>query len=66
MSRSVHLVLQFLNEHTAAREAHLVVDAQNEASLRVARAIGAMPTGQWVDDQGRTMVRHVSAVDGNP
>ena len=63
VSRSVRLVLHFLYEHTAAREAHLVVDAQNEASLRVVRAIGAAPAGQWVDDQGRTMVRHVAPVD---
>ncbi len=57
--RAVGLVLRFLYDHTGAREAHLVVDAGNAASLGVARALGATATEQWEDGSGHTMVRHV-------
>ena len=56
---ATRLVLQFLREHTGARVAHVVVDAENEASLRVARAVGAKESGRFVNEAGRTMVRHV-------
>lgn len=59
VSRAVRLVLRFLADHTGAREAHIVVDADNRASLRVARAVGAQVAEQWIDEQGRRMVRHV-------
>ncbi|HEX2850277.1 MAG TPA: GNAT family N-acetyltransferase [Acidimicrobiales bacterium] len=59
VSRAVRLVVGFLRDHTGAREAHVIVDARNEASLRVARAVGARETERWTDDRGRTMVRHV-------
>lgn len=39
VSRAVRLVLRFLAEHTGARHAHLVIDRDNAASLRVARSV---------------------------
>jgi RimJ/RimL family protein N-acetyltransferase len=57
--RAVHLMLQFLRDHTGAREAHLLVDSGNVASLRVARAVGARARERFVNVHGRTMVRHV-------
>lgn len=59
VSRAVRLVCAFLGDHTGARSAHLIVDADNEASLRVARAVDARATEQWTTDDGRPMVRHV-------
>ena len=59
VSRAVRLVLQFLADHTGCREAHLIVDAENEASRRVATAIGARDVDRFVSDSGRLMVRHV-------
>ena len=58
-SRAVRLVCRFLEGHTEAREAHLVVAPGNVASLRVARAVGAVETGSLVDAHGRPMLRHV-------
>jgi len=62
VSRAVRLILQFVGEHTGAREAWIGVDERNEASLRVARAVGALERDRHVDDQGNTMVRHVLAI----
>ncbi|CAN5456985.1 hypothetical protein BH18ACT1_BH18ACT1_01620 [soil metagenome] len=59
VSRAVRLVLRFLHDHTGAREAHIVVEAENTASLRVARAVGAAVTERWVNEGGHTMLRHV-------
>jgi RimJ/RimL family protein N-acetyltransferase len=59
VSRAVRLVFQFLEDNTSASEAHIIVDIKNGASLRVARAVGASPVQEWVNDEGRTMVRHV-------
>lgn len=59
VSRAVRLILRFVAEHTGAREAHIAVDARNEASLRVARAVGAVERTRDVDELGHTMVRHV-------
>lgn len=56
--RAIACVAAFLREHTAVRRAHIVVDAGNEASLRVARATGAVDVESF-DDGGRTMIRHV-------
>jgi RimJ/RimL family protein N-acetyltransferase len=58
VSRAVRLVASFLADHTGARQLHLVVDAENVASLRVARAVGGRETQRWVNERGRTMVRH--------
>jgi RimJ/RimL family protein N-acetyltransferase len=62
VSRSVRLIARFLAEHTGARSAHIIVDAENAASLRVARAVGATETERWVSERGRVMVRHVLPV----
>jgi RimJ/RimL family protein N-acetyltransferase len=59
VGRAVRLVLRFLHDHTGASEAHLIVDAENRASLRVAATVGAEVAGSWTDERGRAMVRHV-------
>jgi RimJ/RimL family protein N-acetyltransferase len=58
-SRAVRLVQQFLVDHTASSRAHLLIDRENVASIRVARAVGATQREQWIDGRGRTIVRHV-------
>jgi RimJ/RimL family protein N-acetyltransferase len=58
VSRGVRLILRFLAEHTGARTASIGVDARNEASLRVARAVGAVEVGRHIDKLGDPMVRH--------
>jgi RimJ/RimL family protein N-acetyltransferase len=55
----VQLVLQFVRDHTAARSAHIIIDAENAPSLAVARSVGADERERWTDELGRTMVRHV-------
>jgi RimJ/RimL family protein N-acetyltransferase len=62
VSGAVRLAARFLAEHTAADEAHIVVDSENLASLRVARSVGAPPTEKWTNEQGRVMIRHVLAL----
>ncbi len=62
VSRAVRLVMQFLREHTGAREAHIIVDAENIDSLHVALAVGARPTQQSVNDRGHTMIRHLATL----
>jgi RimJ/RimL family protein N-acetyltransferase len=59
VSGAVRLILQFLADHTVASEAHIIVDAENVRSLRVARAVGAEPMERWLNDRGRVMIRHV-------
>lgn len=59
VSRAVRLVEQFLRDHTGATRAHIIVDAENAASLRVARAVGATQADRWRNEHGRTMIRHV-------
>jgi RimJ/RimL family protein N-acetyltransferase len=59
VSRAVRLAIDFLRDHTAARTAHVLVDERNEASLRVARAVGAIETERMVGQSGNTMIRHV-------
>ncbi len=58
-SRAVRLVCDFLRENTSAREAHILVDAQNTRSLYVARAVGATERCSFVNEHGATMIRHV-------
>ncbi len=58
VARAVRLVARFIAEHTNAQRAFLIVDDQNTASLRVARAVGAVEVGRWVDERGRTLIRH--------
>ncbi len=58
-TRAVHLVSRFVRDHTGAREVHILVDAENGASLRVVRAVGARERQRWLNDLGRTTIRHV-------
>lgn len=58
-SRAVRLVCRFLRDHTEAQEAHIVVDPRNTPSRRVALAVGAVERETFIDQHGRTMVRHV-------
>jgi RimJ/RimL family protein N-acetyltransferase len=58
VSRAVRMVLRFLRDHTGARRAHLLIDRDNAASLRVAAAIGAEACGSRTDERGRTLIRH--------
>jgi RimJ/RimL family protein N-acetyltransferase len=59
--RSVELVLSFLRDHTAARTAHLIVDAANTPSRRVAASVDAVEVERWTVE-GRTMIRHVRTI----
>lgn len=52
-------MFRYLEENTEATEAHINVAADNEPSLRVARAVGAEAANQWVDEQGNSMIRFV-------
>lgn len=62
-SRAVRLVLRFLSENRLTTRAHLIVHPDNAASLRVARAVGAVEIGRFVDSDGREMIRHVVDLD---
>lgn len=62
VSRAVRLISCFLHDHTGARQAHLLIDPDNAASLRVALAVGARRRGQSVNESGQLMVRHVLAL----
>lgn len=62
VSAAVRLVLRFLADTTEATVAHISVDKDNAASLRVADSIGAREVGRWTDVRGREMIRHVIAV----
>ncbi|MEA3057037.1 MAG: hypothetical protein QOD30_2469 [Actinomycetota bacterium] len=55
-ARAARLVVDFIGDHTGAREAHVLVDPGNEPSLRVARAVGAQEV------ERAAMVRHVLPV----
>lgn len=63
VSRSVRQVLRFLADHTACREAHIVVDAENLALLRVPASLPAAAVQRWTTREGRTMIRHVLPVE---
>jgi RimJ/RimL family protein N-acetyltransferase len=62
VSRAVQLMLQFLRDHTGARTAHILIDARNTASLRVAASVGAAEVGRFTDGARRTVVRLVRTV----
>ena len=64
VSRAVRLVLQFLRDHTGAREAHITVDPRNVASLRVAASVGAIERDRFIDEHGKEMIRHVLSIRG--
>jgi RimJ/RimL family protein N-acetyltransferase len=57
VARAVRLVAHFLSDHTGARQAHLVIDANNLASLRVANAVGAVEHERWRAADGSSKVR---------
>jgi RimJ/RimL family protein N-acetyltransferase len=61
-TRAVRLLCDFLRHHTSAREAHILVDKENAASRRVARAVGGIAVDTFVNEHGRTIVRHVIAL----
>lgn len=63
-TRGVQLLLDFLREHAAFERAYVEIDAENEASLGVARSVGAVPCGETTDEAGRAKVRQV--VDLSP
>ena len=65
-SRAVRLVCHFLEQHTEAREAHLLVDRRNVASIRVAQSVGAAEAGTFVDRHGRSLLRHVLLLSREP
>lgn len=58
-SRAVRLACDFLRQRTPAQEAHILVDLDNVASIRVARAVDAIVVETFVNEHGRTTVRHV-------
>ena len=62
VSAAVRLLFLFLAEHTAAREAHFVIDPANVSSLRVARAVGAIEVDRLVDGTGLVRVRYVRSL----
>ena len=57
--RAIGLVCEFLRQETAATEANLAVELDNAPSLGVVRAVGASEVSRYVDQHGRTMIRHV-------
>jgi RimJ/RimL family protein N-acetyltransferase len=58
-TRAVLLVLAFLADHTGAREAHLVIDAENDDSIRVADGVGSYERERFAGPNGRVKVRYV-------
>jgi RimJ/RimL family protein N-acetyltransferase len=58
-SRAVRLLLTHLATDTPYRTASLLIDAENHASLRVARSVGARAAGRWDTDGGRQQLRYV-------
>jgi RimJ/RimL family protein N-acetyltransferase len=62
VSRAVQLLLAFLSDHTGCQEAHILVDSENAASLRVPAAVGANRVGRWTNEAGRIMLGHIVPV----
>lgn len=60
---AVRLVLAFLAECTGAARAHLVIDAENAASLAVARSLGASPEKERLDEAGRHLLHHLLSLE---
>ncbi len=65
-TRAVRLLLGVLRAHDDIREAAFLVDAENEPSLRVARAVGATERERFANAAGRPQVLLVVAVDREP
>ena len=55
-ARAVRLLLELLRDDAACTEATFLVDAENEASLRVARAVGATERDRFPNAEGRPQV----------
>ncbi len=51
-----------VRDHTGAGQAHLLVDPGNVASLRVARAVGAIHRG-YSDEHEPPLARHILVID---
>ncbi|MCA9704655.1 MAG: GNAT family N-acetyltransferase [Myxococcales bacterium] len=64
VSRALRLILRFVSEHTGARRAHLVIERDNVASLRVARSVATAEPEATVDDRGRAALRFVLELEG--
>lgn len=56
VSRSVRLIVEFLRENTGAKRAYIRVDPRNDASLRVARAVGAIEESMTTTEHGHPRV----------
>jgi RimJ/RimL family protein N-acetyltransferase len=65
VSRAVRLAMRFLADHTGAREAHIIVDPRNVASVRVVRSVGARESGELLGESGQRMTRHVLPISRN-
>ena len=63
-TRAVRLACVFLRDYTPAARAHLIVDAENAASVAVARAAGFREVERFVNEQDRPMIRHVIDLTG--
>jgi RimJ/RimL family protein N-acetyltransferase len=59
VSRAVRLILHFLVEHTGVRRAHLCIERENVASLRVARAVATVEPEPFVNEERRAALRFV-------
>jgi RimJ/RimL family protein N-acetyltransferase len=62
VSRALRLILRFVSEHTGASRAHLVIDRDNVASLRVAHSVATAEPQAFVDARGRPTLRFVLEV----
>lgn len=58
-TRAVRLLFDFLREHTEIERVNLSIDADNAASLGVARSLGARPVEHLTDESCRLVsIRH--------
>ena len=62
ITRAVRLVLPFLRDHTSAPTAHILIDVQNTASLRVANFVGAKEIERFLSPSRRAMIRFAQPV----
>jgi RimJ/RimL family protein N-acetyltransferase len=60
--RAVLLLAAWLADNTYVHRAYLAVDAENVASLGVARAVGARVVARYMNAKGRSQVRHLIRV----
>ena len=55
---AVRLMLRFLCDHTGTAHAHLIVDAANRASRRVAESVAGPAIESLCDERGGVLLRH--------